>query len=192
MPDIAELDTPRLRLRAWREADLAPFAALNADPAVVEFLPGPLSRAESDGLVERFRAHFAAHGFGRWAVERRDDGRFIGFVGISQVPFEAPFAPGLELAWRLARDSWGHGFATEAARAAAGFAFDRLGVAGLLAFTVPANQRSRAVMVRLGMTHDPAEDFDHPLLPEGHPLRRHVLYRLARGASGAGIRGRAP
>ena len=176
------IQTPRLLLRPWRDADLAPFAAMNADPVVMEFFPRPLDRAESDVAVGRVRDHFAARGFGLWAVEVPGVADFIGFVGLAVPRFEAHFTPCVEIGWRLVREHWGRGYATEAARAALGFGFEELALDEIVSFTVPANIRSRAVMERIGMTRSPADDFDHPGLPEGHPLRRHVLYRLSRGA----------
>jgi RimJ/RimL family protein N-acetyltransferase len=177
--------TPRLVLRPWRAADREPFARLNADPAVMEHFPSVLTRAESDALAERAEAHFASHGFGPWAVEVVGGGLFIGFVGLVHVGFEAPFTPAVEIAWRLARSAWGHGYASEAAHEACRIAFEELGLSELVAFTVPANTRSRAVMARLGMRHDERGDFEHPRLPEGHALRKHVLYRLPARQSGA-------
>jgi ribosomal-protein-alanine N-acetyltransferase len=168
-------------LRPWRDEDLAPFAALNADLRVMEHFPGLLSREESDHTVSRFRAHFDRHGFGLWAVEVIGGAPFIGFVGLAVPAFEAHFTPCVEIGWRLAAEHWGRGYATEAARAAVDFAFGTVGLEQIVSFTVPANTRSRRVMKRLGMSHSPADDFDHPKLPEGHPLRRHVLYRLRRG-----------
>jgi ribosomal-protein-alanine N-acetyltransferase len=174
----AAIATERLILRPWRVADRAPFAALNADPEAMAFLPGPLTRAESDAMVKRVEAHFAAHGFGFWAVERPGAAPFIGMVGLAVPAFQAHFTPCVEIGWRLARAYWGQGYATEAAAAALAFAFERLQLAEVVAFTVPANARSQAVMARLGMTRDPADDFDHPDFPPDDPLRRHVLYRL--------------
>ena len=174
------LRTERLLLRRWREADRAPFAALNADPEVMEHFPAPLSREESDAFVDRIEAFWAEYGFGLWAVERLDTGQFIGFDGLSMPSFEAQFTPCVEVGWRLAREHWGHGFATEAARAAMADGFDRLGLDEIVSFTATTNVRSMAVMERLGMTRDPRDDFDHPRVPEGHRLRRHVLYRLRR------------
>jgi RimJ/RimL family protein N-acetyltransferase len=153
---------------------------LNADPRVTEFLSKPLDRAESDALVTRIRNHFAERGFGLWAVQVSGRADFIGFVGLTVPSFEAHFTPCVEMGWRLAREHWGHGYATEAARAALDFGFRHLGLAEIVSFTVPANQRSRAVMERIGMTRSAADDFEHPALPEGHPLRRHVLYRALR------------
>lgn len=176
----------RVVLRRWRPEDLEPFAALNADPAVVEHLPGPLSRAESDALVERIEAHHERHGFGLWAVEVADGGRLhgrlAGFTGLAVPGFEPPFAhlarPCVEVGWRLARAAWGHGYATEAAGEALRVAFDELGLPEVVSFTVPANLRSQAVMRRLGMTYDATSDFAHPRLPADSPLSRHVLHRI--------------
>ncbi len=169
--------TERLVLRRWRDEDLSPFAALNADPSVVEFLPGPLTRDESDAMVVRVEDHFTQHGFGFWAVETIEGHEFVGLAGLAIVNFDAPFTPAVEIGWRLAHDQWGNGYATEAARAALDYGFGRLGLDEVVSFTVPHNVRSRAVMTRLGMTHDAGDDFDHPKLPVGHPLRRQVLYR---------------
>jgi RimJ/RimL family protein N-acetyltransferase len=175
----AELRTGRLRLRSWREEDLAPFAALNADPRVMEHMPQLLSRQESDAMVARIRGHFDARGFGLWAVEVAGVADFIGYVGLLAVPFDAHFTPAVEVGWRLAAEHWGRGYATEAARAALAFGFDELRLDEIVSFTVLANRRSWSVMERLSMTRSPADDFDHPRLPDGHPLRRHILYRTA-------------
>ena len=175
---MSEILTPRLTLRPWRAADLAPFAQLNADPEVMRYLPRPLTREESDAFAAACQAQIAGRGWDRWAVARRDSGVFVGAVGLSRATFAAAFTPCIEVAWRLSREQWGHGFATEAAAAALGFGFTRLGLAEVLAFTVPANRASRAVMERLGMRHHAAEDFEHPRMPPGHALRAHVLYRL--------------
>jgi RimJ/RimL family protein N-acetyltransferase len=177
---VPELRTERLLLRGWRESDLAPFAALNADPRVMEHFPSRLTRAESDFAVERIAEHFAHHGFGLWAVEAPGMAAFLGFVGLSVPRFEAAFTPCVEVGWRLAREHWGRGFAPEAARAALRFGFEEIGLDEIDSFTVPANTKSRRVMEKIGMGHDPADDFDHPGLPAGHPLQRHVLYRLRR------------
>ena len=178
--DHSELRTERLVLREWRDEDLEPFAALNADSEVMQFMPKLLSRDECATRIQNIRDHFRDHGFGLWAVEVRDVTPFIGFVGLSVPRFEMPFTPCVEIGWRLAREAWGQGFATEAARAAVAFGFHEMGLPEIVSFTVPENVRSRRVMERLGMTHDPAGDFEHPLLAEGHPLRKHVLYRLSR------------
>jgi len=179
-PRIDAIETARLRLRRWCDADREPFAALNADPRVTELLVGPLPRELSDVMIERIEAHFRVNGFGLWALERRDDGALLGFTGVQRVPFEARFTPAVEVGWRLRFDAWGQGYATEAARAAVSDAFRRLGIDEIVAFTVPANHRSQAVMRRLDMRRAPNDDFDHPRLPDGHPLRRHWLFRLNR------------
>ena len=174
------LTTARLRLRQWREEDLAPFAALNADPQVMEFFPKILTRAESDAVAGRIRDHFARHGFGLWAVEAPGVADFVGFVGLAVPSFEAHFTPCVEIGWRLARQHWGHGYATEAATAALAFGFGDRALEEIVAFTVPANIPSRRVMGRLGMRRLPTDDFEHPAIADGHPLRSHVLYRLRR------------
>ncbi len=177
-----ELRTERLRLRRWTAADRAPFAALNADPEVMENLLGPLSRAESDAMVDRIEAHFEARGFGFWAVEIPGVTEHAGFVGLGVPRFEAAFTPCVEIGWRLARAHWGVGYATEGARAALAFGFGPLGLREIVALTVPANRRSQQVMERIGMRRDLEGDFDHPAVPQGHRLQRHVLYRI--GAPG--------
>ena len=171
------LTTSRLTLRRWRVADREPFAAINADPQVMEHFPAPLSGEQSDELVERIEAGFEANGFGLWALEVRESGELIGFTGLAVPGFEAHFTPAVEVGWRLARPAWGHGYATEAALAALEFGFGEAGLDEIVSFASAGNARSRAVMERIGMTHDPAYDFDHPSLPAGHPLRRHVLCR---------------
>jgi ribosomal-protein-alanine N-acetyltransferase len=171
--------TPRLLLRRWTPSDREPFARLNADPEVMEHFPGVLTREASDALIDRFESHFAQHGFGAWAIEVRGAAPFIGFVALLHVGFDAHFTPAVEVGWRLARSSWGNGYATEAAIEACRVAFDELKLPSIVSFTVPANLRSRAVMERIGMTHDHDGYFEHPKLAEGHPLRRHVLYRLS-------------
>ena len=178
MPDLPSLRTERLILRAWRDEDRAAFAALNDDSRVMEFLPARLSREDSDAMADRIEAHFAEHGCGFWAVEERGGAPFIGFVGLAIPKFDAHFTPCVEIGWRLAFDHWGKGYASEGARAALADGFTRLGLREIVSFTVPHNARSRAVMERIGMTRNPTDDFDHPSLAEGHPLRRHVLYRL--------------
>lgn len=173
------IETERLVLRRWRDEDRAPFAELNADPAVMEHLPAPLTSAESDALVDRIAACFEAEACGLWAVEVRGGPAFVGFVGLLPARFDAPFCPAVEVGWRLARHAWGRGYALEAARASVADGFDRLELGEIVSFTAVGNLRSRTLMERLGMGRDPADDFDHPNLPPGHPLRRHVLYRLA-------------
>jgi RimJ/RimL family protein N-acetyltransferase len=177
---ISNLRTERLLLRRWRDEDRHPFASLNADPRVMEHMPGLLTRAESDAAAARIEEHFAAHGFGLWAVEIPGVAPFAGFVGLSVPRFQAAFTPCVEVGWRLAAAHWGQGYATEGARAALAAAFGELGLEEVVSFTVPGNVASRRVMEKLGMARDPGEDFEHPTLPAGHPLRRHVLYRIRR------------
>ena len=181
------LHTPRLLLRPWLPEDRAPFAALNADPEVMAHFPALLSRAESDALTDRLQARIAEHGWGFWALTLRSSGAFIGFTGLNHAPAALPFAPAVEIGWRLARAHWGQGLASEAAQAAARFAFDRLALPEIVAFTPLSNQRSRAVMERLGMRCD--GQFEHFALPAGHALRAHWLYRLARADAGSRILG---
>lgn len=187
MNAAGELQTGRLRLRQWRDADLPPFAALNGDPEVMRYFPARLDRAASDALADRCRAAIERRGWGLWAVEVRADpaapgdrGAFIGFVGLNTVPFEAHFTPAVEVGWRLAQPFWGRGYATEAALAALGHGFGKVGLDEIVSFTTAANDRSRRVMERLGMHRDSAEDFDHPSLAADDPIRPHVLYRLSR------------
>ena len=174
----AILTTERLILRRWRESDRETFARMNADPGVMEFFPALLSREESDALIDRIEAHFEEHGFGLFAAEVRGDGSLIGFTGLNNPDFPAPFMPSVEIGWRLRKEYWGRGLATEAARAVLYYGFETLRLKEIVAFTVPANTRSRRVMEKLGMAQDSAAEFDHPRLPAGHPLRRHVVYRL--------------
>lgn len=179
--------TERLILRPWEESDRELFARLNADLRVMEYMPHVLSKPDSDALADRIGVHFRQHGFGLCAVELRLDGSFIGFIGLNVPSFDAPFTPCVEIGWRLAADRWGQGLATEGANAIVRYGFETLGLDELVSFTVPANARSRRVMEKLGMTHDPADDFDHPRLPPGHPLRGHVLYRLNRSGWSSGF-----
>jgi RimJ/RimL family protein N-acetyltransferase len=163
------LETERLILRRWKDSDREPFAEMNADPRVMEFFPDTLTRAES---------HFDNRGFGLFATELKAEGKLIGFIGLHVASFQAHFTPCVEIGWRIATPYWGKGLATEGSREVIRYAFDRLRLESLVSFTVPQNVASRRLMEKLGMTHDPAEDFDHPKLPPGHRLRRHVLYRL--------------
>lgn len=176
---VPVLTTERLVLRGWTDADKVAFAAMNADPRVMELFPSVLTADESDALIARTMEAFREVGFGLWAVERRRDRALLGFVGLAAPAWEAAFTPCVEIGWRLAFDAWGHGYATEAGRAVLELAFERLGLTQVVSFAMVANRRSRAVMERLGMSHDAADDFDHPRLAPGHPLRRHVLYRLS-------------
>src|SRR5262245_14322562 len=178
MSALTPLSTPRIRLRCWRGVDRDAFAAMNADPRVMQYFPNCLSCAESDAMVDRIEEHFAEHGFGLWAIEVSDVAPFIGFAGLAVPRFRAPFTPCVEIGWRLAFAHWGHGYATQAARLALEYGFQECALPEIVSFTSERNQRSRAVMERLGMRRDPSEDFDNPGLPEHHPLRRHVLYRL--------------
>ncbi len=175
------IETARLKLRPWSEADLEPFAALNADPRVMEFFPKRLSREESDAVATRIRNNFERHGYGLWAVELPELAPFIGFVGLSVPSFAAHFTPCVEIGWRLACEHWGRGYAGEAALAVLEFGFNELRLDEIVSFTTTTNQRSMRVMERIGMTRTPEDDFDHPSLAEGHPQRRHVLYRISRG-----------
>lgn len=172
-------ETERLILRHWEPSDRGPFSEMNADARVMEFMPAILTREESDALVDRIEAHFRKHGFGLCAVQLRDPRSFIGFIGLAVPAFQAHFMPSVEIGWRLAADYWGRGLATEGAQRMVQYASEALCLRSLVSFTVPGNIRSRGVMEKLGMTHHPADDFDHPGLPHGHPLRRHVLYRLS-------------
>lgn len=176
------LRTAHLILRPWRDSDRAPFAAMSADPQVMRHFPAPLDRAGSDAWIDRTTRHMDAHGFGFWAVEVPGIAPFIGAVGLLRVTMDVPFAPAIEIGWRLARPFWGRGLATEAAAASLDHGFGVLDCAEIVAFTVPANLPSQAVMRRLGMTRDRGGDFLHPNLPQGHPLRPHVLYRIGNGA----------
>lgn len=166
-------------LRRWRDADREPFAAMNRDARVMEFFPALLTEEESNAGLDRIEAHFERHGFGLWAAEVKECGRLAGFVGLSIPRFEASFTPCVEIGWRLAVEFWGLGLATEGAREALRFGFEELGLGEIVSFTVPANVRSRRVMEKLGMQRDEMGDFDHPQIVEGHPMRRHVLYRLS-------------
>jgi len=176
--------TSRLLLRQWRDDDLEPFAALNADPEVMRHFPAPLDRQASDALAARLRTEIEDQEWGVWAVDVVDGPRtgFAGFTGITPIRFETHFTPAVEAGWRLARWAWGSGYATEAARAALRIGFEEVDLDEIVALTTVGNLRSRAVMERLGMTRDPADDFEHPNVPEGHPIRPHVLYRLRREA----------
>ncbi len=172
------ITTARLILRPWRESDLEPFAAQNADPTAMRFLAGALTREQSDAYVARAERHHRDHGFGKWAVEAPGIAGFIGAVGLSHVRFDASFIPAVEIAWRLHTRYWGMGYATEAARAAIGDGFARIGLEEIIAMTALGNTGSIAVMERLGMTR--SIEFDYPTLPAESPLRRHILYRLRR------------
>jgi RimJ/RimL family protein N-acetyltransferase len=178
MSTFPTLSGDRIRLRQWRQEDREAFAAMNSDARVMEFFRGCLTRIESDAMADRIESHFGERGFGLWAIEVPDVSAFVGFAGLEVANFNAHFTPCVEIGWRLSVAHWGRGYATEAARLALGYGFETLALPEIVSFTSATNHRSRAVMERLGMRRDPADDFDHPRLPEGHPLRRHVLYRL--------------
>lgn len=180
--ELIEFETERLRLRQWRDSDLAPFAALAADPLVMEYLLQLPTRADSDALAERIKTRIADNGWGLWAVEDKASGEFIGFTGLNVPVAELPFSPCVEIGWRFVRQAWGKGIASEAARGALQVGFDRLGLDEIVAFTAVGNLRSAAVMERIGMHEDVAGAFDHPAVPEGHALVRHRLYRISRAA----------
>ena len=177
---MTDLTTDRLLLRQWRDSDREPFAALNADPAVMEHFPAPQTREQSDALIDRNRPLIDERGWGLWALEVRDTGEFIGFTGLSVPSFEAHFMPAVEIGWRLAKGAWGNGYATEAARAALAHGFGPGGLDEVVSFTTTTNLPSQRVMQRIGMVHDQAGDFDHPRVEDGHSLQRHVLYRITR------------
>lgn len=176
------LHTERLVLRPWRDEDLEPMAALNADPETMRYFPAPLHREQSDSFVEHMTASFAAFGHAMWAVEVVDGPPLVGAVGLLRPRFEASFTPCVEVGWRLAKEHWGRGYATEAARASLDYGFGELGLTEIVSFTAVLNRPSQAVMERLGMTRDPGADFVHPHVPAGSPLGPHVLYRLRRPA----------
>ena len=172
------IETERLILRPWRDADREPFARITADPPVMEFFPAILTRDQSDALIDRCDAHYREHGFTFFAAELRTTGELIGFIGIARTPMPH-FAPLVEIGWRLAFGHWNRGLATEGARAALQYGFEQLKLPEIVAFTATGNVRSRRVMEKLGMMRDPADDFDHPGIPSGNPLQRHVLYRIS-------------
>ncbi|MDA8296061.1 MAG: GNAT family N-acetyltransferase [Actinomycetota bacterium] len=175
---VGQLRTERLVLRRWRPEDRQPFAELNADPTVMEHFPSTLDRLASDALAVAADEAFERRGFGLWAVELVATGAFLGFTGLAVPQFTTHFTPAVEIGWRISRSAWGHGYATEAASAALADGFERVQLEEIVSFTARSNVRSQAVMQRLGMARDPDDDFDHPRLAEGHPLRPHVLYRI--------------
>ena len=172
------METERLLLREWKAEDRPPFAEMNADPRVMQYFPSLLTPKESDALVERVEAHFEQHRFGPWAAELKATGEFAGFIGLSVPRFEAHFTPCVEIGWRLAARFWNQGLATEGARAVLRFGFETLGLEEIVSFTAVENWASRRVMEKIRMRRDPADDFDHPEITAGHPLLRHVLYRI--------------
>ena len=181
------IQTGRLLMRRWEDSDREPFAALNGDPETMRFFPATLDRAASDAMIDRMESGFEQRGYGLWALEVTATGEFIGFTGLNPMPDGVPGAGGMEVGWRLARQAWHHGYATEAARAAVGVAFDGAGLAEIWSMTAVLNEPSQAVMRRLGLTE--VARFDHPRIPDGHRLQPHVTYRLARAAKRAGLPG---
>jgi RimJ/RimL family protein N-acetyltransferase len=167
-------------LRRWRHSDREPFARLNADPETMRHFVRPLTREESDALVDRIERRFDERGYGLWAVERREDSAFLGFVGLAYQTFEAAFTPCVEVGWRLDKFAWGKGYATEAAREALRFGFEEAGLSEIVSFTSAGHGASARVMEKIGLRRDPSDDFENPSMPIGHPLRRHILYRLGR------------
>lgn len=179
-PAPLELRTARTLLRQWKDSDLPAWCAMNADAQVRRYFPSTLSIEQATQEAGRIRAAIAQRGWGMWALELPGSLPFAGTVGLHVTTIDAPFVPTVELGWRLSREAWGRGLATEAAQAAARFAFEHLGLDEVTAYTAADNEPSQAVMRRLGMHHAPEDDFDHPLIEAGHPLRRHRLYRLRR------------
>ncbi|WP_211471818.1 GNAT family N-acetyltransferase [Collimonas humicola] len=178
MANILQLESPRLLLRQWRDADLPDLATMCADPQVMRYFPAPLNRAQSAALIAGLREHFALHGFGFWALECKDSGALIGLTGLLRVGFTAPFTPAVEIGWRLARQHWRQGYASEAATTALAAGFEQLGLEQIVSFTADSNLPSQRVMQSIGMQHDPSDDFQHPKLADDHPLKPHVLYRI--------------
>ena len=178
MPRVPTIETARLVLRDWRDADVESWVRMNADPRVTEFFPKTYTRELSESSAARIRQELARNGYGWWAVEIPGVTPFAGVIALQAVPFQAPFTPANEIGWRFSVANWGRGYAIEGATAALDFAFNRLGWHEIVAFTAATNLRSRRVMERIGMTHDAADDFDHPKIESGHPLQRHVLYRI--------------
>lgn len=170
------IETARLILRPWRPSDLEPWVAMNADPEVMRYFPAVQTREESEAMMGRVQAHIEREGFGAWAMERKDDGVFLGFTGLSRLKPENPLHPGVEAGWRMARHAWGQGYAAEGARASLKDGFERVGLTSIVAFTATTNLPSQAVMTRIGMIRREDLDFDHPALPRGHVLERHVVW----------------
>ena len=181
------METPRLLLRQWRDSDFDTWAEMNADPRVMEFFTELLDRGRADESASKMRAAIDRDGYGLWAVEIKQTGRFAGIIGLNEMADDIPVTPRREVGWRLAFDAWGHGYATEGARAALQFAFDELGWPEVVAVTAAINERSQRVMARLGMIRDAAADFEHPRIPEGNPVRRHVLFRIHREHAACGV-----
>ncbi len=177
MGDVIEIETERLILRQWREEDKLLFAKLNADPLVMKYFPEVMTTAKSDELADRIKSLIDKNGWGFWAIEAISNNRFIGFTGLNQPDYELPVNACVEIGWRLSSDVWGQGYATEAARACLDFAFQNLVLEEVFAFAAVSNKKSRAVMERLDMVNQES-NFDHPLVPKGHPQIEHVLYKI--------------
>ena len=175
---MPQIETERLILREWKSEDLAPFTLMNEDPKVMEYFLSPLTEMETVAMVERIREHFTKHGFGLFACTLKETSEFMGFVGLSVPTFETSFTPCVEIGWRLSCSAWGKGYATEAALAVLKFGFEECKLQEILSWTAPANARSRNVMEKIGLTQE--GNFDHPKVPEGHPFKSHVLYRMTK------------
>ncbi len=173
------LETERLVLREWQDEDRKPFAQMNGDPMVMEYMPRRLDEDASDKLVSRFEDHFKKHGYGLYAAALKETNEFMGFVGLNNVALDVPFKPAVEIAWRLSYEFWGHGYASEAAQGVLDHGLKALEIPEIVAFTVYDNTRSIHVMEKIGLVHDAEGNFQYPRLPEGHPLAQHVLYRSA-------------
>lgn len=175
--EVSELQTQRLKLRQWVKEDFQPFAAMSADPQVMAFYPSTLSEEESNVMAMKIQGLIAERGWGFWAVETLDSGAFVGFVGLHIPTYDLPCSPCVEIGWRLARPFWGKGYATEAAKESLAFAFEKLELNEVYSFASQVNERSWRVMERLGMVNT-GQNFDHPIIPKGHALSEHVLYRI--------------
>lgn len=176
MAPIIEFQTDRLKLRQWKESDLPIFASMNADPQVMKYYPSVLNEEESHNIAHKFEALIREKGWGFWAVEKLEDERFIGFVGLNEPTYDLPVTPCVEIGWRLGKEHWGKGYATEAAKSCLDFAFNKLNLTEVYSFTSVTNKKSAAVMERIGMMNT-NNNFEHPLIPENHPLREHCLYK---------------
>lgn len=172
------IETERLILREWQNEDLPAFSRINQDPQVLEFLPAPLTVQETADWIKRIQQHFKEHSYGLYAATLKSTGELIGYIGLNIPAFESHFTPCVEIGWRLASEHWGYGYATEGAKAVLEYGFDRAELKEIVSFTVPANQRSIAVMEKIGMSRNESDDFRHPKLPLDHPLSLHVLYRI--------------
>ncbi|MBX9770450.1 MAG: GNAT family N-acetyltransferase [Candidatus Obscuribacterales bacterium] len=175
-----QLETERLFLRHWQESDVEPFCAITSDPEVRRYYPNVLSASETKTLVVRIKAHFEKENFGLWSVELKSTGEFIGYTGLQKPTIEAHFMPCVEIGWTIAKKHWGNGYAPEAAAKALEDGFTRIGLDEIVSFTTVSNDKSIRVMEKLGMTRNPKDDYSHPLLPQGHPLKPHVLFRLSK------------